>query len=211
MLKIMERRYTLLAILLIGLSFILVLLPKKGTRKEADPKVLLSSIVGNSRFLSADQVTERMIGNDPTLLLIDIRPNDQFRAFSLPGAINMDPGTLLNEANFEILNQPGKDKVLLANADMMADKAWMTLTRYSVKRLYVLRGGLNEWFNTFIRIKEPAGTPSGSELDLISFRKAARQFFVGSGEQAQTAVVPVVKPKTELVRKEPKSAAGGGC
>ena len=87
----MERKYTLLAILLVVLALGLVVLPKNNGRKEIDPKVLLDGVVERSRFLSVDQVTHRIIENDPTLMLIDLRPTDQFKAFALPGAINLQP------------------------------------------------------------------------------------------------------------------------
>ena len=87
----MEKKYTILSILLVVLALGLVILPKKNERKETDPRLLLSAIAEKSRYLSADQVTHRIIENDPSLLLIDLRPADQFKAFALPGAVNIQP------------------------------------------------------------------------------------------------------------------------
>ena len=207
----MERKYTLLAILLVVLALGLVVLPKNNGRKEIDPKVLLDGVVERSRFLSVDQVTHRIIENDPTLMLIDLRPTDQFKAFALPGAINLQPDSLLSQSGLDLLNQQGKDKVLCGNSDLIAEKAWLVCTRYSVNRLYIMKGGMNEWFNTIINVKPAIGTPSTSDLDLISFRNAARQFFVGSGETASTPNTTVQKEKAPLIRKAPSSSAGGGC
>jgi rhodanese-related sulfurtransferase len=207
----MERKYTILTILLVVLALGLVVLPKDNGRKEIDPKVLLDGVVEWSRYLSVDQVTHRIIENDPTLLLIDLRPSDQFKNFALPGAINLNPDSLLSQYGTDLLGQAGKDKLLYGNSDLIAEKAWLVCTRYSVNRLYIMKGGMNEWYNTIIKVKPATGTPSTADLDLISFRNAARQFFVGSGETANTPTATVQKEKAPLIRKAPSSSAGGGC
>ncbi len=207
----MERKYTILTILLVVLALGLVILPKKNGRKESDPKALLSAITEKSRYLSVDQVTHRIIENDPTLLLIDLRPADQFKTFALPGAINILPDSLLTPSNLELLNQPGKDKILYSNSDLLSEKAWLFCSRYEVNRLYVMKGGMNEWFNTIIKVKDASGTPSSTDLELVSFRNAARQYFVGSGETNTAPVTPKVAEKVVVIRKAPKASSGGGC
>jgi len=106
----MERKYTILAIFLIVLAFGLVILPEKKDQKELDPGVLLSAISEKSRYLTADLVTERIIGNDPTLLLIDLRPAEQFKLFALPGAVNIQPDSLLSASSLEFLKPAAKKK-----------------------------------------------------------------------------------------------------
>lgn len=207
----MERKYTILAILLIVLALGLVILPKNNGQKETTPKVLLSAIVEKSRYLSVDQVTHRIIESDPTLMLIDLRPADQFKTFALTGAINIQPDSLLSKSSFELLQQVGKDKVLYSNSDLLSEKAWMICSRYSVSRIYIMKGGLNEWFNTIIKEQSASGTPSSAELDLLSFRNAARQFFTGAGN---VSVVPDATNKSEkikVVRKAPAAKSDGGC
>jgi len=207
----MERKYTILAVLLIVLALGLVILPKKNDRKETDPKILLSSIAERSRYLTTDQVTHRIIENDPTLLLIDLRSARQFKAFSLPGAMNILPDSLFSTTNSELLNQPGKDKVLFANSDLEAEKVWLICTRFSVSRIYIMKGGMNEWFNTIIKPTVASATSSSAELDLISFRNAARQFFTGAGQTTGQSVTAKAPEKVQVVRKAATQSAGGGC
>jgi len=204
----MERKYILLAILMIVMALGLVILPKKNDVKETNPKALLAALTQKSRFLSADQVTERIIENDPTLMLIDLRPSDQFNAFALPGAINIQPDSLLTVQVKKLLSQPGVDKILYANSDLPAEKAWLLGTRYSINRLYILKGGLNEWYNTIIRPEEVSATASSADLNLLSFRNAARQYFTGTG---QTMAPAKIAKKVIVVRKAPQPASGGGC
>lgn len=207
----MERKYTILAFLMIVLALGLVILPRANEQKETNPKVLLSAIAEKSRYLTVDQVTHRIIENDPTLLLIDLRTADQFKTFALPGSLNLPPDSLLSETNLELFSQPGKDKVLYANSDLTSEKAWLLCTRFSLNRIYIMKGGMNEWFNTIIKEKVVTGTPSSADLDLLSFRKAARQFFIGSGETVNATVNPTVNVKIQVIRKEPKADSGGGC
>jgi len=205
----MERKYTILAVLLVVLALGLVILPKYKEQKEIDPKALLASIAEKSRFLSVDEVTDRIIGNDPTLLLIDLRPANEFKQFALPGAINIRPDSILSRPIHELLNQPGKDKVLIANSDLISEQVWLITTRSSIARMYVMKGGMNEWFNTIIQEKPINPTASSKEIDLASFRKAARQHFIGGDETANAPEKP--KEKVQVVRKAPAATSGGGC
>jgi rhodanese-related sulfurtransferase len=207
----MERKYTILAVLLIVLALGLVALPKKKDLKETGPKALLSAITEKSRYLSVDLVTHRIIENDPTLLLIDLRPANEFKAFALPGAISIQPDSLLSATTLELLKQPGKDKILYSNSDLMAEKAWLLGTRYSINRLYILKGGLNEWYNTIIKPGEVSSTASSADLDLMSFRNAARQYFTGAGQTSETPVAAKAPEKVKVIRKAPEAKSGGGC
>ncbi len=207
----MERKYTILAVILIVLALGLVILPKKNDRKETDPKILLSSIAERSRYLTTDQVTHRIIENDPTLLLIDLRSAGQFKTFSLPGAVNILPDSLFSQTNNELLNQSGKDKVFFANSDLEAEKAWLLCTRCSIGRIYIMKGGMNEWFNTIIKPTVASATSSSAELDLISFRNAARQFFTGAGQATGQSATAKSPEKVQVVRKAATRSAGGGC
>lgn len=207
----MQRKYTILSILLVVLALGLVILPKK-TNKETDPKVLLSALAGKSRFLTTDLVSKRIIENDPTLLLIDLRPADQFKAFALPGAINIQPESILSESNSELLKQLGKDIVLYSNSDLSSEKAWLLCARYvDYSRLYIMKGGLNEWYNTVVMGTDVASTASSAEFDLVNFRKAARQYFTGAGQTTEKSATEKTPVKITVVRKAPKSSSGGGC
>lgn len=207
----MERKYTILAVLLIILALGLVIFPKKNELKETAPRVLLSEVVSKSRYLTIDQVTHRIIENDPTLVLIDLRAADQYKSFALPGSLNIPADSLLSKTNMELFSQPGKDKVLYGNADLTSEKAWLLCSRYALKRIYIMKGGMNEWFTTIVSGKSVSGTPSTADLDLLSFRKAARMFLIGSGESGNSTVSAPVKEKVLVIRKAPKAAAGGGC
>jgi len=207
----MERKYTILAVFLVVLALGLVILPEKKDQKELDPGVLLTAISEKSRYLTPDMVTERIIGNDPTLLLIDLRPAEQYKLFTLPGAVNIQPDSLLSASSLELLNQPAKDKVLYGNSDLIAEKAWLITTRNSISQMYIMKGGMNEWFNTIIKEMPVNSAASSTDLDLLSFRTAARQYFVGSGETGKAPAPAKKRENIQVIRKAPAASSGGGC
>jgi rhodanese-related sulfurtransferase len=211
----MDRRYTILAILLVVAAFGLLILPDRSKTKEINPRELLASIDDQARFLSTDLITERIVGADPSLQLIDVRPVDQFRQFALLGSINIPLDSLLSPQWKEILLQPGKDKVFYSNADIEADQAWQICRRNSIPGIFVMKGGLNYWFNTIMKSSEPPATAPSQEIDLYKFRLAARQYFTGAGVPGSIqAGTPSTKQKegepVKMIKKESKSA-GGGC
>ena len=212
----MDRRYTILAILLIVAAFGLLILPDKDKTKEANPQELLVSIDDPARFLSTDLITERLIGADPSLQLIDVRPVEQFRQFALQGAINIPIDSLVSPEWKEILLQPGKDKVFYSDADIEADQAWQICRRISIPRIFVMKGGLNYWFSTIMKSNEPPATSSSQAIDLYNFRLAARQYFTGGlsigREQAEVKTGTSTKggEEVKVIKKESKKT-GGGC
>lgn len=207
----MERKYTVLLVFLVVMALGLVILPGKNDRKETDPKILLGSIVEKSRYLSVDQVTHRIIENDPTLLLIDLRSAEQFKTFALPGAINIQPDSLISKSNLDLFSQPGKDKILYDNTDLISEQGWLICTRYSLNRIYIMKGGLNEWYNTIIQTEVAKPTASSTDLDLINFRNAARIYFTVTGNTPVSPPSVSNGEKIEVSRKAPTAKSGGGC
>jgi rhodanese-related sulfurtransferase len=205
----MQKKYTIFSILLIVIALILVALPKK--KVKMDSKIRLGSITDMSRYLTADEVTHRIIEKDPALLLIDLRPADQFRKFALPGSLNLHPDSLLSKSTLELFLQPGKDKVLYADADLISEKAWLLFSQVAIKRIYIMKGGMKEWQNTILQEQIPSATASTTELDLISFRNAARQYFTGEGSAQVTPATNRPAEKIQVVRKAPAATSGGGC
>ena len=68
--------------------------------KERSARELLMEINSDSRLLSIDEVSQRIIGNDPVLLLVDVRQPEVFSTFTLPGAINV-PISKIFEDDFQ--------------------------------------------------------------------------------------------------------------
>lgn len=203
-----SRTYFILAILLAGLAFILVLLPKTTRNKEIQPEELLIEIIDPARFVSPDFVAERLINEDPSLILIDVRTPEYFSNFSLPGAINIPVNEIVNEDWESDLNQKEKDVVLFSNDEIYADQVWIICTRMGYKNLYVMKGGLNQWYSDILSPKEPAETAAIEEFEKYSFRKAASQYFTGASAFVEKAITG---ENLTVKKKAKKGATIGGC
>jgi rhodanese-related sulfurtransferase len=186
-------------------------MPAKDTSKQTQPELLLAAIDDPSRFLNTDDITDRLVKKDPALMLIDVRPESQFKAFSSPGAINIPADSLLSASSQEMLNQKEMDKVFYSNADVTADQAWIISKRMQLKRIYVMQGGINKWFNTIVKAERPAESAPNDAMELYQFRIAARQHFFGSPDMASAPKAAPAKKKVSVVKKAPEAESGGGC
>ena len=74
-----------------------------------------------------------------------------------------------------------------------------------------MKGGLNEWFNTIIEIGKPSVTASSTDLELLSFRNAARQYFTGAGQTIPVPATGTPGEKVTVTRKASGAKSGGGC
>jgi rhodanese-related sulfurtransferase len=206
----MNKRYLLLAGIIIALGVGILFMPAKDTAKQTQPELLLAAIDDPSRFLSTDDITDRLVKKDPALMLIDVRPESQFKAFSIPGAINIPLDSLLSASAQEMLNQKEMDKVFYSNADVTSDQAWIICKRIGMQRIYVMQGGVNKWFSTIVKAEKPAESAPTEAMELYQFRIAACQHFFGNPEMA-AAPKAAEKKKVTVVKKASGAASGGGC
>lgn len=223
--RLSTRRYQLLAALLILLAGGLVLLPDYQKHEGIEPQLFINKAMSNERFMSTDIVADKIINKDPSVLLVDVRTESEFAKFSLPNAINIPLAKFLDEKAAEVIDQDALDVVLFSNDNFQANEAWLLGNRLGYTNLYVMKGGLNEWFSTIILPKMPDETMPREAFELYTLRKAAGLYF-GVG----TAEVPEIKPAIKITpaaapasapasapvkvvpeEKKKKSAPEGGC
>ncbi|HEY9114193.1 MAG TPA: rhodanese-like domain-containing protein [Bacteroidales bacterium] len=202
----MNKKYIFLALLLTVLAGGLLLLPEKENLKQIPPEELMIDIMQPTRYVSTDQVAQMIIEGDPTLLLVDVRANDEFAAFSLPGALNIPLDSLLTESSNDYLKIEGMNTVFFDNDDIKADQTWVVSKRLGYNNIYVLKGGLNHWISTIIQPEPPVETASSEEFDLYDFRKGASIYFTGAKIETSD-----VKAEINVVRKKKGNVAEGGC
>jgi rhodanese-related sulfurtransferase len=207
----MNKRYLLLAGIIITLGVGILFMPAKETAKQTQPELLLSAIDDPSRFLTTDDITDRLVKKDPALLLIDVRTPGEFNAFSIPGAINIPVDSLLSASAQEFLDQKEMDKVFYSNSDVTSDQAWIISKRMGMPRIYVMQGGVNKWFNTIVKAEKPAETAPTEAMELYHFRMAACQHFFGSPEMDASPIVVAEKKTVHVVKKSSGAKSGGGC
>lgn len=204
-------RYKFLAAIFILLAGGLVLLPKYKKNEGIAPEKLLSHIISSERYISTDEVAKKIIAQDPSFILIDLRDEESFKQYALPNAINIPLQQLLHKDSEGILNQDQFDVIFYSNDHLFADQAWMIGTRLGYKNLKVLEGGLNRWFETIIKPPLPDASMSAEDFKLYNARKASSMFF-GVHYDDQLEVAQKKKtPKKVFTFKKKKKVAEGGC
>jgi rhodanese-related sulfurtransferase len=208
---LVKRRYQILAAILILLAGGLVLLPKHIENEGISPELFVKNALSTERYISTDLLADRLVNQDPTILMIDTRSEKEYNEFSLPNAINIPLKDFFDEELNAYLDQDIYDVILFSNDHFYANEAWMIGNRLGYKNLYVLKGGLNEWFNTIIDPKYPDETMPREAFELYSFRKAAGMYFGVGVRQTKTDEKPVQKKKVVTVPKKKKRTPEGGC
>ena len=208
---LVKTRYIILATILFLLALGLVLLPKYNKNEGINPELFVINAISTERYISTDLLADRIINQDPTLLLIDTRPEKEFNEFSLPNAVNIQLKDFFDEELNNYLDQDIYDVILFSNDNFFADEAWMLGNRLGYKNLFVLKGGLNEWFNTIIDPKYPDETMPREAFELYSFRKAAGMYFGVGTTKTKAEEKPKPKKKVITTPKKKKRVPEGGC
>lgn len=204
--------HTLLAIFLVPLGLIIAAVPQNKTRQfKLTAEELLAEVNTRTQNLSAESVVDMIVKKDPSFQLIDVRSQDEFEKFNLPGSINIPLTDLLSEQYEAILNQDQKMNILYANGTLVANEAWMITRQLGYSNNFVLEGGLNYWFATILNPQKPASINSDEEFARYDFCKSAGQALGGGGaigansDKPAEAAKPIIKPVAK------KKKAAGGC
>lgn len=211
--KILSFRYKMMAAILILLSGGLVLLPKYEKNEGISARQLLGNIISLERYISTDQISDKIISQDPSFILIDVRDKESYDNYTLPNAINIPLKNLLDEKFEAYLNQDQFDILFFSDDNFYADQAWAICNRLEYKNLYVLKGGINKWFTTIINPQKPKESSTVKEFELYTTRKAASMFYgVVYPDQVKTKKAAKKTPKKIItLKKKKKMPTEGGC
>lgn len=202
-----------LAAFLVPLGLVIAAVPENTTRpyKLTAPE-LLSEVNTRTQFVTPEVVADMIVKKDPTLRLIDVRGQDEFEKYALPGAINIPLSDLLADQWVDVLNQDTKMNVFYSTGTIQANEAWLITRQLGYKNNYVLEGGLNYWFDVIMNPQKPATTSADEELAKYDFRKAASQALGGGAITPAVNTAPASSaPKPPIQGMPKKKKAAGGC
>jgi rhodanese-related sulfurtransferase len=171
---------------------------KEKHDRHLHPNQLMTEVLGGERFISCDQVADRIIKGDPSFRLIDVRDEESFMNYSLPDAINIPFSSLFDKEYEEYIHQEQYDLVFFSNDHYLADQAWLLCARQGLRHIYVMKGGLNSWFESIINPKAPGETAPVEAFELYSTRKASSMYF------GVVYPEPIVSEPNKFVNKSPK-------
>jgi len=203
----------ILSIILASLGLIIAATPKSTTHNnQPNSQQLLQEVAEGGQYITTDEIAQRIIEKDPTLQLIDVRNQEEFEKFALPGAINIPMVDLLAAQYTDILDQEAKVNVFYSNGSLDALEAWMITRQLGSANNFVLKGGLNYWVETIVNPTKPDATSPDEELAKYNFRIAAGKALGGGTDSTiSTASTAPTKPATSIkpVAGKKKKAAGG--
>ena len=204
----------ILAMFLITMGLIIAAVPQNKTKPyKLTADELLGEVNTRSQFVTPETVADMIVRKDPALRLIDVRSQEDFEKFSLPGAVNIPIADLLSDKYSDMLNQDTKMNVFYSNGSLVANQAWMITRQLGYKNNFVLEGGLNYWMDAIMNPQKPATASPDEEFAKYDFRKSAGQA-LGGGTGAAVSSAPSLattadKPAIKPVGKKKK--ASGGC
>ena len=195
------------SIILLGLGLILALLPLSGSRSfTVNPKKLLSEVLDNSTYFTVDQVAKFMVYEDSSVQIIDLRTPEEFRTLNIPGSINVPYSKLLDNDPGSFLNNGKARNIFYSNGDFDSNFAIAIERGLNLNNTYVMKGGLNEWFNTVMNSNFTGGRISARENALFETRTRARKMFNEMNSMPDSLKMKFIRSKHIAAKK-----LDGGC
>ena len=142
-------------------------------RPAIDAVTLAADIEANRDHISAPELAERIMRQDPTLRIFDLRPRAEYDALHVPTATH---ATLddLSRARFD----RAATIVVYSEGSAHAAQAWVLLRLRGVRSVYFLREGIYEWI---ARVREPRLAVDATPAERAEFERAVplSRFFGG--------------------------------
>lgn len=166
------------SVVLVSLGLILALLPLTGNRSfTVRPHDLLNEIKNQESFFTVDQVARFIVSEDSTIQLIDLRSPEEFQSFNIPGSINIPYNELLNSDPSTLFSNQNIKNIFYSNGDYDSNYALMAAKGMKYNNVYLMKGGLNEWFNTVMNSTFTGERISARENSLFETRTRAKRLF----------------------------------
>lgn len=201
----MNTRETFTAVLL-GLGAILAFLPDVSNRLNEKPGRLALSLSEGKTAYTVDQVARFIVSNDSTLRLIDLRSPLEFRQSSLPGAINIPYVEFLKNSNTDLSGPEMMKNIIYSNGDIDANAALVIARGRKIRNVFVMQGGMNEWFRTVMNSTFTGDRISVRENALFETRTRAGKLF-----NEINSLPDSLKQKLLASKKTDRKKLDGGC
>lgn len=147
----------------------------------ATPPAWLHDIETGADHIDPDELARSLLAGED-VLVVDVRPADEFAGWHLPGAVNLPVPEVVGAAGAALLARAPARIVLCSNGPAHPAQAWVELRRQGRANAFVLDGGLDAFV---ARVLTPPSLREGA--DAASAKSAAagwplvRAFFLGGG------------------------------
>lgn len=167
-----------LSIVLLSLGIILALLPLTGSRSlSVRPDRLLAEALDEKSWFTVDQVARFVATEDTSVQLIDLRSPEEFSSLNIPGSVNIPYDRFIEIAPGTVSGGSNMKNILYSNGDFDSNNAFVIARGLKIKNVYVMKGGLNEWFNIVMNSRFSGDRISARENALFENRRRAGNMF----------------------------------
>ena len=195
-----------ISVLLISLGVITAFMPlKQNKANQLNPNSLLEVSMHKQFNLSVDEVARYIVRGETDFMLIDLRTPEEYKAFNIPGSINIPYKDLLHKDFGGYLDQDELKNIFYSNGDIVASQAWTLCAGMGYENNYLMQGGMNEWYKTVMESKFSGERISARENALFEVRYKARKLFTEINSIPDSLKVMFVEAK----RKKEKQLDGG--
>ncbi len=203
-LKVQVQKYIVPVSLALLLGFISIFIPsyeQQITRNISDDTFVQNY---NAQTISVDELAFRVIDKDKKLQLIDVRTPDEFKAFALPGAINIPLDSLGKRYWSAVLKSSKNTKrIFIGDNQKQSKQAVIIAERLGYANNYALKGGMT-------RFKDLIFTPTAP---MDSTDKQARYDF-RFRSRASLEIMQLIKENKNENQKpqvQKRKRVSGGC
>jgi len=202
-----------ISVAFICFGLIIAAVPENTTKPyKLTSQEMLDEIKSGTQFIHPDLIADLLINKDPSLRLIDVRSEQEYDKYHLPGALNIPIDNLLSNDWLDILDQDVFMNVYYSNGNTKANEAWLLTRQLGYENNYVMQGGLNYWAETILNPSEPTTTSPDDEFILYDFRKGAGMSLGGDAVTSQPSGGDTKANKPPMIpKKRKKKVAKGGC
>ncbi len=189
---------------LTGIAFIIgfsaFFLPdvKEAYLKEVENKSYVDSYEINT--MTSDELAFRIMDNDKSIKIIDVRPVNDFKKFNLPNSLSFSFNELFNRDAEKLLTVKHMKYIFVADDELTSKKAAIIADKLGYVNVVFLKGGLNEFKKEILKFTVPSEIKTRREADTFRFREKASKIIPLLIEQNKNKIIP---------KKESKRIIGG--
>ncbi|RPI73471.1 MAG: sulfurtransferase [Ignavibacteriales bacterium] len=152
------------------------------------------------KFMTSDELAFRIMDDDRSLQIIDVRSNEEFKKFNLPKSFSYSLNELFNKDAERFLTVNKKKNIFLADDELTAKRAAIIADKLGYVNPVFLKGGLDQFRKEILEFQKPEVINTRREIDTYRFRKRASKEIPVLIEQNKNKIIP---------KKESKRVIGG--
>ena len=175
----MTLRILSIAALALGALAVVASSPSRGGR--VDVSELARAVEHEDDHVTAIELAEWIRDRKPNLRVIDVRDSTEFADFHIPRAERI-PIDAIPSSHFA----PDETVVLYSGGGAHAAQGWVFLRLLGNRKVYFLRGGIDEWVSEVLNPTFPV-VPSQKDRESIDSIRALSKYFGGVPKTASAS------------------------